>query len=230
MTAMDQKVCAWGGPAGAACIGVGLLLAGFVPPPSATLEALEVASLYRENAGMIRLGMVIGLLGIAGYAMLVAAISTQMRRQQLPSQLPVYLQLGAGSIGVLTVMFPLMIFAVAAFRPERDPQLIQLLNDLGWLIIIPAFPTFIAQYLGIAFGIFQDRSPSPPFPRWLGYFNLWVMVLFMPGGAAYFFRTGPFAWDGILAFWLAASAFFAWLLVMCWQLLRAINAQESRER
>jgi hypothetical protein len=219
----DQKMCALGGPFCAAMLGVGLLMAGFVPPPSPTLSALEIAAIYQANPNMIRAGMLLGLAGIAGYIALVAAISVQMRRMQGISRLPSYLQLGAGSIGVLTVMFPLMIFGVAAFRPERDAQMTQLLNDLGWLIIIPAFPTFIAQFLGIAFGILQDQNAKPVFPRWAAFFNVWVGVLFVPGGFAYFFRSGPFAWNGLLAFWVAAGAFFAWLLVMAWLLLKAIN-------
>ena len=226
MNYFDQKMCAWGGPFCAAFLGVGLLMAGFVPPPSPMLTANEIAAIYASNASMIRAGMVLGLFGIAGYAALVGGISAQLRRIPGVGHLPPHLQTTAGSIGILTVMFPVMIFAVAAFRPERDPQLTQMLNDLGWLVIIPAFPTFIAQMLAIALGILQDKGPTPVFPRWAAYFNVWVAVLFIPGGFAYFFRTGPFAWDGLLAFWLAASAFFAWLLVMPWLMLRTIQNQE----
>jgi hypothetical protein len=223
---LDQKVCAWGGPFSAACIGIGLLMAGFVPPPSPNLPAEEVAAFYQENAGMIRAGMIIGLVGIAGFAALVGVISAQLRRTVSRSRLAADLQLGAGSIGVLTVMFPLMIFAITAFRPERDPELTQLLNDIGWLIIIPAFPTFVAQFFAIAMGVLQDRGPEPVFPRWVAFFNLWVGLLFLPGGLAYLFRTGPFAWDGLLAFWVAAGAFFVWLILMTPLLLRAIRNEE----
>ena len=225
MNFLDQKMCAWGGPFCAGFLGVGLLMAGFVPPPSPNLGAVEIATIYQTNTNMIRAGMLLGLLGIAGYIALVGAISAQMRRMQGISRLPPDLQLGAGAIGVLTVMFPVMIFAVAAFRPERDPQMTQMLNDLGWLIIIPAFPTFLAQFLGIAFGTLQDKSPTPVFPRWAAYFNVWVGVLFIPGGFAYFFRSGPFAWNGLLAFWVAAGAFFVWLLVMTWLVLKAIREE-----
>ena len=227
MIFFDQKMCAWGGPFCAVFLGIGLLMAGFVPPPSPMLSAQEIAALYQSNTSMIRTGMLLGLLGIAGYCTLVGAISGQMRRMQGISRLPPDLQLGAGAIGVLTVMFPIMIFGVAAFRPERDPQMTQMLNDLGWLIIIPAFPTFLAQFLAIAFGTLQDKSATPVFPRWAAYFNVWVGVLFIPGGFAYFFRTGPFAWNGLLAFWVAAGAFFVWLLVMTWLLLKAINAESQ---
>ena len=227
MNHLDQKICALGGPFAAASLGAGLLLADFVPPPAPSLDAQALAEFYASRANAIRAGMIIGLLGMAGYAMLVGAISAQMQRMHGPSRLPVYLQLGAGSIGVLTVMFPVMLFAVTAFRPERDPQLTQLLNDTAWLIIIPAFPTFLAQFLAIALGIFADDQERPVFPRWAAYFNVWVGLLFIPGGFAYFFRDGPFAWDGLLAFWVAATAFFLWLLVMPWLLFRA-SASDQR--
>lgn len=227
MKYLDQKLCAWGGPWCAAFFGVGLLLAGFVPPPAPGLDAASVAALYQNNTTGIRLGMVLSLLGIAGYVALVGVISAQLRRIPGVGRLAPDLQTGAGSIGVLTVMFPVMLFGIAAFRPERDPALTQLLNDVGWLIIIPAFPTFLAQFAAIAFGILQDQGSQPVFPRWAAYFNAWVGVLFVPGGFAYFFQSGPFAWNGLLAFWVAAGAFFVWLLVMCGLVLRAVNQQAA---
>jgi hypothetical protein len=222
MRAIDQNICAWGGVFCAVVFGIGLLLAGFVPPPSPSLTTAEIATFYRENANDIRGGMVLGLFGMAGWTAFVGVISAQMRRMRTGSDLPALLQLGAGSIGVLTVMLPIMIFAAAAFRPERDPALTELLNDLGWLIIIPAFPTFIAQFGAIAMGALLDRSEVPVFPRWTAYFNLWVALLFIPGALAYFFRSGPFAWNGLFDFWLAGGAFFAWLMAMTPVVLKAI--------
>lgn len=122
---------------------------------------------------------------------------------------------------MLTVMLPAMIFAVATFRPDRPVAITQMLNDMGWLVIIPAFPTFIAQFGAIAAAIFADKATPRLYPRWLAYFNIWIAILFVPGGFAYFVRTGPFAWDGLLAFWGAAGAFFLWLVVMCSQVLAA---------
>lgn len=227
MSTIDQKIAAWGGPFCAVMFGAGLVLAGFVPPPAPTLDANQIAEFYASRSIQIRGGMVLGLFGMAGYAALVGAVSAQMSAMKGPSRLPALLQLGAGSIGVLTVMFPIMIFAIAAFRPERDPALTQLLNDAGWLMIIPAFPTFIAQFCAIAAGIFQDQPTAPVYPRWVAYLNLWIALLFIPGGFAYFFRTGPFAWDGLLAFWLAAGAFFVWLMVMTPMTLRAVKRQSG---
>lgn len=218
---MLERICAGGGPFCAAFFGVGLFLAGFVPPPSPLMHVAEISAFYTDNAVAIRAGMVLGLLGLVGYLALVGAISGQMRRMETRNRTACYLQLGAGSVGMLTVMLPIMVFAITAFRPERDPALTQMLNDMGWLVIIPAFPTFIAQFGAIAAGVFADHSAEPIYPRWVGYFNIWIAILFVPGGFAYFVRTGAFAWDGILAFWAAAGAFFVWLLVMCWHVHRA---------
>jgi hypothetical protein len=74
-------------------------------------------------------------------------------------------------------MFPIMIFAIAAFRPERDPPLIHLLDDVGWLIITPACPTFVARFLGIAPATLRDTGQRPVYPRWTAYFFLWLLVV-----------------------------------------------------
>lgn len=193
------------------------------PPPPPRLSAPEIAAIYRDNAMLIRLGMILGLAGIAGFIALVCVITTQMRHMHTSSRLPADLQLGAGAIGVLTLMFPNMVLAIAAFRPERDPALTQMLNDIAWLFFIPAFPTFLAQFGAIAIGALTDKRPNPVFPRWAGYLNIWLALLLVRGAFAYIFRTGPFAWNGLLSFWITASAFFVWLIIMTPLTLSAIN-------
>jgi len=38
-----------------------------------------------------------------------------------------------------------------------------------------------------------------------------------------FFKTGPFAWTGIIGFWIPAAVFGVWYIVMTVYLLRAIR-------
>jgi len=59
----------------------------------------------------------------------------------------------------------------------------------------------------------------------LGYFNIWVALLFAPGGLITFFKTGPFAWSGLLAFYVAGTVFAAWFFVMVTMLVKAIDQQ-----
>ena len=77
----------------------------------------------------------------------------------------------------------------------------------------------------VGFATLADKSAEPVFPRWSGFVNLWLGTLFLPGGLIVFFKTGPFAWDGFIAFWIPFAAFALWFLVMTPVLLRAIRQQ-----
>jgi hypothetical protein len=117
-----------------------------------------------------------------------------------------------------------MVMIVASFRPERDPQLTQTLNDLAWIPFIMVFPPVMIQALSIAVAIL-NKPDQDVFPRWLAYFNVWCAVLFLPAVLIPFFKRGPFAWHGLLEFWLAAVVFFGWFAVMTVGLLGAIKRQ-----
>lgn len=84
----------------------------------------------------------------------------------------------------------------------------------------------VVQAAAVAVAVLGDKSTRPLIPRWVGYFNLWVILLFLPGGLATFFKTGAFAWNGLLAFWLAAVVFGLWYVVMTVMLRRAIRAPD----
>lgn len=62
-------------------------------------------------------------------------------------------------------------------------------------------------------------------PRWLGFYNLWTAFLTLPGLLLIFFRTGAFAWNGVLVFWVVATVFGGWYLVM-FTVLRARLCEE----
>jgi len=41
------------------------------------------------------------------------------------------------------------------------------------------------------------------------------------------FKTGPFAWNGIIAFWIPLAIFGTWFFVMAWVMLRELKQQDS---
>ena len=96
------------------------------------------------------------------------------------------------------------------------------LNDFAWLLLIMTLSPFFVQLMTVGLAIISDNSATPVFARWVGYFNIWVAILFIPGALITFFKTGPFAWNGLLAFWLPLAVFFAWYLVMFPALIKAI--------
>ena len=75
--------------------------------------------------------------------------------------------------------------------------------------------------------ILLDNRSEPLYPRWAAYFSFWCGILFLPGALASFFLSGPFAWNGILAFWLPLVVFFGWYIVMFFVLLKVIKEQPA---
>lgn len=110
-----------------------------------------------------------------------------------------------------------------------DPEIIQRLNDLAWLPFLGIVSTAIVQGVVIGVAILKDPSEDPLIPRWAGYFNIWIVSMFVPAGLIPFFKDGPLAWNGILTWWLALVAFFLWLVVFSIVLIRAIK-REAREQ
>ncbi|MGE3297731.1 MAG: hypothetical protein AB7I68_10315 [Porticoccaceae bacterium] len=51
-------------------------------------------------------------------------------------------------------------------------------------------------------------------------------MLFVPGGLLTFFKTGPFAWDGLFVFWVPLVVFLLWYGAM-FVLLRQAIAKSS---
>jgi hypothetical protein len=54
-----------------------------------------------------------------------------------------------------------------------------------------------------------------------------VAILFEAGPVAFLTRTGPFAWDGLLVFWIPLTLVIGWISIMAALLLRAIGAQDG---
>ena len=223
-----NKLCMWTGLAGALLFFLGLVIAGFFPPPSPSLDADAIAAIYRDDTTNIRIGtllvMISGVLAIAP----VPVIAGYVRRIEDP-EMPTmsYLVLLGGLINVLVFIFPGLLFLITSFRPERPPEITLLMNDFSWFITVLAWPGAFIQCL--ATGIAILRNPTQTLlPRWMAYFNLWAAASFLPGSLLPFFKTGPFAWDGLFPFWIPAVLFSAWYVVMLIAINKAIDRDPRR--
>lgn len=226
-SAAVQRVMASSALAFCTIYGAGILIAGFIPPPSPHDNAAEISSFYAGNTGRIRTGTLLMMLGGATMIPFFAVLTLQMRRIKGHFDGLCLAQLIAGGIAVWVFTLPPIVFAVAAFRPGQDENVTQMLNDLGWFLFVWNLGTVTVQAIVIAVAIFSDRNPEPVFPRWVAYLNVWVAVGFLPGAMLTYFKTGIMAWDGLLAFWLAAVLFFSWILALFWGTLRAINREAA---
>lgn len=228
MSIQMQRWCAWSGVAFTVLFVIGFLVAGFVPPPDPAGGPSAIAEFYSANTMRIHIGLLICSLAAPLITAWIAAISIQMRRIEGNRSPLAFAQGVAGAALVLEFLFPFLMWQTADYRADRDPGIVQALNDLGWLCFLGIPMT--AAFQGVVFGIaiLRDSRTEPRFPRWVGYFNIWICMMYVPATFCVLTKTGPIAWNGLISWWLAAVTYFIWMCGVTYSLLKAINAEAAQ--
>ena len=130
-----------------------------------------------------------------------------------------------GAIFVLEFIYMVFFWQVATFRVDRSPEIVQTLNDMAWIQFVGLTSTATVQAVAMGVAMLGDRGRRTVFPRWAGYFNLWCAALFTPGCVNVFFKDGPLAWNGLLAWYLPVAVFGLWVVVNAVLVLKGISRQ-----
>lgn len=216
-------LCAWSGIAFAVLTLIGIIfLARFFPPPSPALGADAVVSIYSGNLNGVRAAMVTMMMGAGLFIPFTALITHYIIRIEGRVGVVSIMQIMGGFSNMMLFFYPCLWWLTASFRMERDPELILMLHDAAWLQYLGAIAPFLFMLGSAGIAAFLDDSETPVFPRWYGYFNIWAILIFLPDQLIFFFKTGPFAWNGLFGWWLPLFDFFGWILVTFYLLRRAV--------
>jgi hypothetical protein len=230
LNARNQRLCVICGPLLMVVFTIAFwFVAGMIPPPPPGTPVAELAAFYSDNQTRIRIGLVIAMLG-AGLAMpFPVAVMLQMKRIEGATSLA-YVQLIGGLFNTPLFVLPWFAMAAATYRPmNRVPEVTQALSDLGWLTLVGFGAPAIFQTIVIGIAVFSDHRPEPVYPRWFGYFNIWCALLFMPGLLVICFHDGPFAYNGIFAFWVPLAVFSLWFVLTAYVTFGAIRQEERQD-
>jgi hypothetical protein len=216
---------------GAIWLSAFLLFPGFVQPMSPTMSAEEVAAFYRDpqNLPRIRYSMIVFNWFGVGLIPILALIVLQIRRMAHRTPIFSYGIIACAAGGPTVFLMASLFWLLAAFRPERDPALIVLFNDMAWVTFSSQVGFLIAQSVLVALAIFLDRRARPVFKPWVAHFNLLVAVAMVPAAFVGLALEGPIAWDGLLTFWVRNAAVGLWIVVMGVVLGQAIRRQRAEE-
>jgi len=203
------------------------LFPGFVPPMSPTMSAEQVAAFYRENPSGVRYSMILFNWFGASLIPILALIVMQIRRMAHRTPIFSYAMLGCVAGGPTLFLIANVCWLLAAFRPERSPELTQLLNDFAWVTFTVSVPFLVGQSVILALAIYFDDPANLVLPRWVAHFNLLVAAALMPAAFVGVSLSGPLAWDGWLSFWLKNVAIGVWVVVMGVVLGRAVYRERA---
>jgi hypothetical protein len=219
-----ERIILWTLPAVAVVwIAAFFLFPGFVPPMSPRASAVEVAAFYRDHLSRVRYSMI--LLNWFCVALIPILMLIVERMRAMAHRTPVlrFCVIGASGAAPIVFLTSTVFWLIAAFRPERSPDLTLLCNDLAWVTFTCGVPFLTALCAFLAVSIAYDDQERPVFPRWVARFNLVIALALAPACFAGFALSGPFAWDGFVSFWVKNVAIAVWIVVMAVVLRRAME-------
>jgi hypothetical protein len=228
MSKRDQWICWWSLPVFYNLFGLMFVFLGKVmPPPKPGLTQQEIVAFVESNARSMQSAWVLLSLTLGFASLSSGLIVTQMKRMRGVSPALAYAYLAVLAVAALPgCLFCGLMFALAAFR-QRDPQVVAMLYDMGMLSFVGSLGCFVTQYLVFAIAIFLDRRGI--FPKWLAYMSLWGIVTELVAIPIWIFRSGPYAWDGLISFYLGTVIFVVWEICLIVCLYKAIKRQPPEE-
>jgi len=203
---------------------------GFVHPMPPTWSAEQVAAFYRDPANLprIRYSMIVFNWFGVGMIPFLTLIVGQIGRMAHRTPILKYCYLGCLTGGPTLFFIADLFWLLAAFRPERPPELTQMFNDLAWITFIGQVGFLIGQCVFLALAIYLNRQPRPVFRPWVAHFNLLIAAALAPASFVALALTGPIAWDGLLSFWVRNAAIALWIVVMTWVMGLNLYAQRRQ--
>ncbi|MEV4241483.1 MULTISPECIES: hypothetical protein [Nocardia] len=226
---VDQLVCWWTLPVFYNLFGlVFVVLTRVMPPPRPDVTTDQMVDFFDDHATTIKIGFVI-LMVVMGFAGIAnGLIALQIKRMSV-SPVFAYAYIGALAVGAVPgCLMPAFFFLTATFRTDRDPQIIALLYDLGFLSFVGSLGCFATQCMVLAIAIFLDKNDV--FPKWFAYISIWMIVTEILAAPVFVFKSGPFAWNGSISFWVGTAIFAGWQVCMITLLRRTINLQSVDEQ
>lgn len=223
-TANGERVIFWTLPAVAVVwIAAFFLFPGFVPPMSPKASPAEVAAFYSDHTARVQYSMILFNWFCVALIPILMLIVERMRLMAHRTPVLRYCVIGVAGAALIAFLTATVFWLIAAFRPERSPEVTQMCNDLAWITFTCGVPFLIALCLFLAIAISFDAQDDPVFPRWVSYFNVAIAAALVPACFAGFTLSGAFAWNGFLSFWVRNVAISLWIVAMAIMLSKAMR-------
>ena len=175
------------------------------PPPRPSWSAQRIVQWFTDNHTGILVGFAIMFLVTGLTTAQNALIAYSMRRMSV-SRAFAYSYIVLYSLSAVPGMLVLcVVLTVGALRPDRAPALQNWLYDLAFLSYVGTMGVFLVGSLIWMLAILLDRNRV--LPKWFGYLNLCNALTEVVVSPAWFLRSGPFAWNGLIAWWIDMVVF-----------------------
>lgn len=205
-------------------------IAHFYQPAPADLGLEETRVWFTETH---RWGTIIGCsIFYIGCAFLVpGSIQFGIMLSKVEGRWPVFSLTTAvcGLFISLIIFFNCCAWITSAYRLEFGADVVQAFNDWAWLAFLLGWAYLAAEMFASAVVELQDDSPVPMIPRWLTWMTLAGAVTLLTAAGPAFFKSGPFAYHGLLGFYLPMVVWGVYLNLTAWYMYKALLREEQAE-
>lgn len=204
-------------------------IAHFIAPARADLGLDATKVWFTETH---RNGVIVGctLFYIAAGILTPGSIAFGMMLSKIEGRLPLW----SFTTAVSGVFISLIVFLnccawiVAAYRPEYGADVIQSWYDWAWFAFLLGWIYLSLEMVATAIVEFMDDRPQPMIPRWFTWLTLaGAFTIFTAAGPA-FFKSGPFAYHGLLAFYMPVVVWGVYLSGTTWFMVKELTRSPDR--
>lgn len=223
---LDQWIAFWSVPVFFTLFGLVFVpLSWMMPPRSPSSPQAEIVTFMQSHNLLIAcavLTLVFGLAPVSNACYLI-----QIKRMSVSPVFRYCVMMGATTGTIVGMLFAMFCFGLGAFRPGYDPAILAMLYDFGYLAFIGSLGCFCIMWLAFGLAIILDENNI--LPKWLGYYTVWQYVTELMAAPVWIAKSGPFAWNGLMTFWLAMTLYVSWQLIVYACIFRAIKNQPDDE-
>jgi hypothetical protein len=227
VTISTEKIYIWCGPFATVVFLAGMAVAGLIPPPAPSQSAVDLAAFYAGHQHQIQIGLIIALFGAALWIPWLAKLAVALKDLAGPGSAVGYTQLVFGAFFAFGAFLPLILLEVAVFRADRPPAEVQAWSDGCWLVFTGFVYTFVVELLLSALTIASDPRARPTFPKWVAYFDVVLAAANVVPAFVLADQSGPFAWNGIVSYWIVIGLDVVWIAFTTVYLLRAEDRTDA---
>jgi len=127
----------------------------------------------------------------------------------------------------LIVFFNCCAWIVAAYRPETGADVIQSWYDWAWFAFLLGWIYLAIEMVATGVVELMDDRAQPMIPRWLTWFTFFGALGLLGAAGPAFFKSGPFAYHGLLAFYLPVVIWGIYIALTTWFMLKELKREAA---
>jgi hypothetical protein len=201
-----------------------VLMTRVMPPPKPYWDEARIARWFMDNHTGLIVGFGIIFLTVGLTAACNALIGYSIRRMSV-SRAYAYSYIAIYSLSATPgMLITALVLVVGAMRPDRDPALLSWLYDAAFMCFDGTMGIFLIGTLIWMTAILLDRNGV--FPLWFAFLNICNAITEIVVAPAWIFKSGAFAWNGVIAFWIDTFVFAGYTGVFIALLMQMIKRED----